>query len=170
MKSEAATAGIVTALTPAVTLDLSGISCPAPLLGAKKVMDDLQPGQVLLLVSNCPGTSDDLFAWVKYTDNEIVSTLRQGDHKTGYYIRKGKTTTRPTPNAVLDIRGVSCPGPILEAKKLLHAMQPGEVLQLISNCPGSPDDISVWVRTGSLELAGMHESTRGEFEFFIRKK
>ena len=80
MKSEAATAGNVSAPAPAVTLDMSGISCPAPLVGAKKVMDDLQSGQVLLLISNCPGTSDDLFAWVKYTDNEIVSTIRQGDH------------------------------------------------------------------------------------------
>jgi len=156
--------------TPAVTLDMSGMSCPAPLLGAKKVMDDLRSGQVLLLISNCPGTSDDLFAWVKYTDNQIVSTVKKGDHRTGYYIRKGKASTRPPPNAVLDIRGVSCPGPIIEAKKLLDAMQPGEVLQLISNCPGSPDDINAWVRTRSLELAGMHESTRGEFEFYIRKK
>lgn len=161
---------MVAAPTPAVTLDMTGLSCPAPLLGAKQVMDDLQPGQVLLLISNCPGTSDDLFAWVKYTDNEIASTVRQGDSKTGYYIRKGKAATRPPPNAVLDIRGVSCPGPIIEAKKLLNAMQSGEVLQLISNCPGSPADVSAWVRTRSLELAGMHERTRGEYEFYIRKK
>ncbi len=156
--------------TPAVTLDMSGISCPAPLLGAKKVIDDLQLGQVLLLISNCPGTSDDLFAWVKYTDNQIASTVRLSDNKTGYYIRKGKAAARPRPNAVLDIRGVSCPGPILEAKKLLDAMQPGEVLQLISNCPGAPADVNAWVRTKSLELAGMHESARGEYEFYIRKK
>jgi TusA-related sulfurtransferase len=170
MKSAADQGKFMPAPSPAVTLDMSGMSCPAPLLGAKKVMDDLQQGQVLLLISNCPGTSDDLFAWVKYTDNQIDSTVRQGDNKTGYYIRKGKAATRPAPNAVLDIRGVSCPGPIIEAKKLLDAMQPGEVLQLISNCPGSPADVTAWVKNRSLELAGMHESTRGEYEFYIRKK
>jgi len=170
MNSAPVQGSLVTAPTPAVTLDMSGMSCPAPLLGAKKVIDDLQLGQVLLLISNCPGTSDDLFAWVKYTDNQIASTVRLGDNKTGYYIQKGKATSRPAPNAVLDIRGVSCPGPIIEAKKLLDAMRPGEVLQLISNCPGSPSDVSSWVKSRSLELAGMHESTRGEFEFFIRKK
>lgn len=170
MKSAAAKAKISAAPTPAVTLDMSGLSCPAPLLGAKKVMDDLQRGQVLLLISNCQGTSDDLFAWVKFTDNEIAATVKQGADKTGYYIRKGKAATRPAPHAVLDIRGVTCPGPIIEAKKLLDAMQPGEVLQLISNCPGSPDDVRAWVRTKSLELAGMHESMRGEYEFYIRKK
>ena len=170
MTSAALQGSYMAAPTPAVTLDMSGMSCPAPLLGAKKILDDLLPGQVLLLISNCPGTSDDLFAWVKYTDHQIASTVKQGDDKTGYYIRKGKAANRPPPNAVLDIRGVSCPGPILEAKKLLDAMQPGEVLQLISNCPGSPADVSAWVRSRSLELAGMHESTRGEYQFYIRKK
>ena len=53
---------------------------------------------------------------------------------------------------------------------LLDAMQPGEVLQLISNCPGAPADINAWVKTKSLELAAMHESARGEYHFYIRKK
>ena len=71
---------------------------------------------------------------------------------------------------MLDIRGVTCPGPIVEAKKLLDAMQPGEVLDLISNCPGSPADVKAWVKTKSLELAAMRESARGEYHFYIRKK
>lgn len=156
--------------TATVTLDLSGLSCPAPLLGAKRVIDDLQRGQVLLLISDCPGTSDDLFAWVKYTDNQIAATAMLGGKKTGYYIQKGKAAPHPQPHAVLDIRGVSCPGPIVEAKKLLNAMQSGEVLELISNCPGSPSDVRAWVKTKSLELAAMHESARGEHHFYIRKK
>ena len=45
---------------PLVTLDLCGLNCPAPLLGAKHVIDDLQPGQVMQLISDCPGTPDDL--------------------------------------------------------------------------------------------------------------
>jgi TusA-related sulfurtransferase len=48
-----------------VTLDVCGLPCPAPLLGAKKLVDDLQPGQTLRLISDCPGTADDLFAWAK---------------------------------------------------------------------------------------------------------
>ncbi|MBK8118859.1 MAG: sulfurtransferase TusA family protein [Sulfuritalea sp.] len=43
-----------------VTLDVCGLPCPAPLLGAKKLIDDLQPGQTLRLISDCPGTADDL--------------------------------------------------------------------------------------------------------------
>ena len=69
----------------------------------------------------------------------------------------------------LDIRGVSCPGPIIEAKKLLDGMKAGEVLLLVSNCPGSPDDVNSWVRATGLELLAKLEAAPGNYEFFIRK-
>ena len=72
-------------------------------------------------------------------------------------------------NATLDIRGVTCPGPIIEAKKLLDGMRPGEVLLLISNCPGSPDDVNAWVKSTALDLAAKQETAPGTFEFYIRK-
>ena len=80
--------------TPTVTLDMCGTSCPAPLLGAKKIVDDLGPGEVLLLLSDCPGTQDDLFAWTKYTDNRIVRTERRPDGSHAYYIRRGRAQQR----------------------------------------------------------------------------
>ena len=63
---------------PTVTLDMRGTSCPAPLLGAKKLVDDLKQGQVLKLLSDCPGTHDDLIAWAKFTDNHVARTERCG--------------------------------------------------------------------------------------------
>lgn len=152
-----------------VALDLTGLSCPAPLLGAKQVMDDLAPGQVLKLVSDCPGTSDDLSAWVKYTDHELVTSERVEARRVAFYLRKGRSAPL-TANAVLDIRGVSCPGPIVEAKKLLDGMQAGELLRLISSCPGSPADVRAWVKTTALELVQMREPQPHIYEFFIRKK
>jgi TusA-related sulfurtransferase len=154
---------------PLVTLDLSGLTCPAPLLGAKRVVDDLRPGQVMLLISDCPGTPDDLFAWARYTGNEVIATEKLEGAKVAYTIKRGSAAGRPTANVVLDIRGVSCPGPILEAKKLLDGMKAGEVLLLISNCPGAPDDVSAWVRATPLELLAKLEAGRGNYEFFIRK-
>ena len=131
--------------TPAVTVDLSGMPCPAPLLGAKKIIDDLQPGQAMLLLSDCPGTQDDLFAWCKVTGNELVSDTRQANGKTAYLLRKaGGAKSTPIAHVTLDMRGVSCPGPILEAKKLLDGMKGGEVLQLVSDCPGAVADIQSW--------------------------
>jgi TusA-related sulfurtransferase len=154
-----------------VTIDMSGLPCPAPLLGAKKIIDDLQAGQTMKLLSNCPGSSDDLFAWCKYTGNEMVSTNKQADGKIAYVLRKaGGASTTPTAHATLDMRGVSCPGPILEAKKLLDAMKSGEVLQLLSDCPGAMDDIKSWEKTVSIELLATQPMARGAQEFYLRKK
>ena len=154
---------------PAVTLDLSGLSCPAPLLGAKRVLDDLDAGQVLLLVSDCPGTRDDVAAWVKVTDHELIGTEKGEGKRTLFYLRKGHSAPRQA-TAVLDIRGVSCPGPILEAKKLLEGMKSGEVLHLISSCPGTPADVRAWVKTTGHELVAARESGRDVYEFFLRRR
>jgi len=156
------------ALKPVVTLDMRGTSCPAPLLGAKKIVDDLLPGQVLLLYSDCPGTLDDLFSWSKYTSNDVARTERLADGGHAYYIRRGRTQ-RLVPNAVLDLRGVVCPGPLIEAKHLLHSMQPGETLKLVSNCPGISDDVTDWVKATGHRLLETDEVGPGEFEFYIGK-
>ena len=152
-----------------VTLDMKGAACPGPLLGARRVLDDLLPGEVLLLVSDCPATRDDLYSWPKYADVEILKSEKQARGATRYYIRKGKGR-RVSPNTVLDMRGATCPGPVLEAKKLLMRMQSGEVLQLVSDCPGVRADVRSWVKATGLELADARERAPGEFEFHIRKR
>lgn len=153
---------------PAVTLDMCGRSCPAPLLGAKKIVDDLKPGEVLLLYSDCPGTQDDLFSWSRYTGNEVVRSEKRADGKHAYYIRRGRTQ-HVVSNAVLDLRGAVCPGPIVEAKKLLGSMNSGETLKLVSNCPGVADDVANWVAATGHRLLETDEIGAGEFEFYISK-
>jgi TusA-related sulfurtransferase len=156
---------------PAVTIDMSGMPCPAPLLGAKKIIDDLQPGQSMQLLSDCPGTSDDLFAWCKFTGNELLTAAKQADGKTAYTLRKaGGAQTTPIAHVTLDMRGVSCPGPILQAKKLLDGMKAGEVLQLVSDCPGSVADIESWTHAAAVELLAMLPMARSAHEFYLRKK
>lgn len=156
---------------PTVTLDMSGLSCPAPLIGAKKIVDDMQPGQSLLLVSDCPGTSDDLFAWSRQTGNEVAVQDKMGDGRTAYLITRGSgRRTLPQANVTLDMRGTTCPGPILEAKKVLDGMRAGEILMLASNCPGTPADVDAWVKNTALELVERVEVARGSYEFYLRKK
>lgn len=152
-----------------VALDLGGLSCPSPLIGARQIMADLAPGQVLMLISDCPGTLDDLAAWAALTGHELIASEKLAGKRVAYYLRKGRSEPARA-HATLDIRGVSCPGPIVEAKRLLDALQPGEVLQLISNCPGAPADVRAWVKSAALELVSMRESARHTYEFFIRKK
>jgi len=151
-----------------VTLDMRGLTCPAPLLGAKRVVDDLKKDEVLLLISDCPGTKDDLFAWAEQTRNNVLKTEAMPDGGTGYYIAKGKGTELKA-NVILDIRGVLCPGPIVEAKKLLNGMNSGEILKLVSNCPGIRSDIVGWAGMTGVTIINTTEVAAGEYEFFLMK-
>jgi len=153
---------------PHVTLDMRGSACPGPILGAKRVLDDLLPGEVLLLISDCAGTKDDLRSWPKYADVEVLESEDQPKGGVGFFIRKGKAQ-RVSPNAVLDMRGAICPGPVVEAKKLLNGMHKGEVLQLASDCPGIRADVKSWIKATGLELADARETAPGEYLFHIRK-
>ncbi|MDR2240478.1 MAG: sulfurtransferase TusA family protein [Zoogloeaceae bacterium] len=155
---------------PTVTLDMSGLSCPAPLMGAKRIVNDIEPGQSLLLISDCPGTADDLFAWSRQTGNEVTVKNKMADDRTAYLITRSRgRKTAPKANVTLDMRGTYCPGPIIEAKKMLDGMRAGEILLLISNCPGTPADVDAWVRNTTLELVERFEIAPGTFEFYLRK-
>ena len=151
-----------------VTLDMRGLTCPAPLLGAKRVIDDLKNEQILLLISNCPGTKDDLFAWAEQTHNKVLKTETLPDGGTSYYVMKGQGES-PKAHVILDIRGVLCPGPIVEAKKLLNSMNSGEVLKLVSNCPGIRSDIAGWANTTGVKIISTVEVSAGEYEFYLQK-
>lgn len=151
-----------------VKLDLRGLTCPAPLLGAKRVVNDLKSEQILLLISDCPGTQDDLFAWAEQTHNQVLKTEAMPDGGTAYFIMKGQGKTHEA-NVILDIRGVVCPGPIVEAKKLLNGMNSGEVLKLVSNCPGIHSDIVGWASMTGVKILDTAEVAAGEYAFFLQK-
>lgn len=151
-----------------VTINYLGMTCPAPLLGAKKVLDDLSPGQTLCLISDCSAAHDDLLAWCHYSGNVLVSTSPQ-DGGVAYLLRKaGRGDTKPVPHATLDMRGVACPGPILEAKKLLQGMKSGEILQLVTDCTAAVDDIPLWGQETSIKLLDTREIASGVHEFYLR--
>lgn len=154
---------------PQIILDMKGAVCPGPLLGARRMLDELLPGETMLLISDCPGTKDDISSWSRYSDVALLKTEKQRQGGTGYYLRKGKAK-RVSPNAVLDVRGATCPGPIVEAKKLLNGMRKGEVLELLSDCPGIRADVRSWVKATGLELTNTRETGPGEYEFHIRKR
>jgi TusA-related sulfurtransferase len=151
-----------------IKLDMRGLTCPAPLVGAKRVVDDLKKEQILLLLSDCPGTRDDLFAWAEQTHNKVLRTEAMPDGGTGYYVMKGTGESHKA-NVTLDIRGVHCPGPIVEAKKLLTGMKTGEILKLISNCPGIRSDIVGWADATGIKILSTVEAAAGEYEFFLQK-
>jgi TusA-related sulfurtransferase len=154
---------------PNAMVDLTGLTCPGPILGAKEILEGLRDGQVLLLLSNCPGTRDDLFAWARQTGNEVIYTESREDGATAFYLRRG-TSSAPSAHVTLDMRGAVCPGPIVEAKQLLKGMRTGEVLKLVSDCPGVRDDIVGWAQSTGTELVTARETAGGVHEFLLRKR
>jgi TusA-related sulfurtransferase len=153
---------------PDVTLDLTGLTCPGPILGAKKVISQLAHGQVLLLISDCPATHDDLHAWAQRTGNQVVRSERVASGATGYYVQRGRRA-EATPTVVLDLRGFVCPGPISEARRVLQRMAAGETLKLVSDCPGALSDMQDWARVTGAELLDIVEIGAHEWEFLVRR-
>jgi tRNA 2-thiouridine synthesizing protein A len=69
----------------------------------------------------------------------------------------------------LDARGLSCPLPILKAKKALAELASGEVLRIVATDTGSVRDFQAFAKqTGNALLA--HTINNGEFTFWLRRK
>ncbi|MEM7259466.1 MAG: sulfurtransferase TusA family protein [Pseudomonadota bacterium] len=60
-------------------LDASGLNCPMPILRAKKALKDLQPGEILRVISTDPGSVKDFEAFAKQTGNELLESNEDGD-------------------------------------------------------------------------------------------
>ncbi|WP_297461083.1 sulfurtransferase TusA family protein [Ferrovum sp.] len=69
----------------------------------------------------------------------------------------------------LDVRGMSCPLPILKTKKSLVDMGSGQVLRVISTDGGSVGDMQAFSKQTGHELISVVQEG-GEYTFFLRKK
>jgi tRNA 2-thiouridine synthesizing protein A len=54
-------------------LDARGLSCPLPILRAKKALAELTSGQVLKIVCTDPGSIRDFKAFARQTGNELLA-------------------------------------------------------------------------------------------------
>jgi tRNA 2-thiouridine synthesizing protein A len=55
-------------------VDARGLTCPLPILRAKKALAGLASGQVLKVVATDPGSERDFRAFSKQTGNELLRT------------------------------------------------------------------------------------------------
>ena len=69
-------------------LDARGLSCPLPILRAKKAINALEAGQTLKIIATDPGSVKDFEAFCKQTGNELLASEAEGDEFT-FYIKKG---------------------------------------------------------------------------------
>ena len=70
---------------------------------------------------------------------------------------------------VLDVKGLSCPLPVLKANRALRSLEPGARLRVLATDRAAVADMQAFCReTGNSLLAWSEEA--GVYNFLIRKK
>lgn len=69
-------------------LDTSGLSCPLPILRAKKSIAGMNSGEVIKVTATDPGSVKDFEAFCKQTGNALLDSGEAGG-KFEFQIRKG---------------------------------------------------------------------------------
>jgi TusA-related sulfurtransferase len=71
-----------------VELDVTGLSCPMPLLKAKLALNNMESQQILKVVATDPGSEKDFQLFVDQSDHKILD-VQKDDQAYFYWIRKG---------------------------------------------------------------------------------
>lgn len=75
-------------ITPAATLDTSGLLCPLPVYKAALALKGIDPGQVLELVCTDPGSLTDIPALARRRGDRILKTEDRGTSQV-FWIERG---------------------------------------------------------------------------------
>ncbi|MCS7213146.1 MAG: sulfurtransferase TusA family protein [Candidatus Calescibacterium sp.] len=67
--------------------DARGLKCPMPVIRAKKKLDDLSSGQVILVIADDPGAKKDFPAFCMQTGHDLID-LKEENGVFKFYIRK----------------------------------------------------------------------------------
>ncbi len=69
----------------------------------------------------------------------------------------------------LNLRGLSCPLPIIKTAKAMKDLAPGQMIEVLATDPGSVPDFKAWSRsTGNALVESTEEG--GVFRFLLKKK
>lgn len=69
----------------------------------------------------------------------------------------------------LDLKGLSCPLPIVRTAQAIRELAPGELVEVLATDPGSVPDFTAWCASTGNELVERGEEG-GVYRFLIRKK
>jgi len=69
----------------------------------------------------------------------------------------------------LDVKGASCPMPVVKTKGAIDDLAEGEILEVLATDPGSMSDIDGWASgTGGVELVDQAEGD-DVYKHYVRK-
>lgn len=69
-------------------LDCTGLLCPMPVVKTRKVIKDMQVGQILEMIATDPGAIPDMEAWAKQTQHELLLAQKEEGGKFRFLIKK----------------------------------------------------------------------------------
>ena len=75
------------AWNPDQVLDARGLSCPMPILKTKKIMKEMQTGQILEIKSTDPGTANDLPSFLARSGDQLLGS-QESQGFVSYYVQK----------------------------------------------------------------------------------
>lgn len=75
-------------ISPDLTLDAKGLTCPMPLIKTKQAIEKLQSGQILEILGTDQGSKHDLPGWCERTGHKFLG-LKDEDEFIRFYIKKG---------------------------------------------------------------------------------
>ncbi|MDZ7361600.1 MAG: sulfurtransferase TusA family protein [candidate division KSB1 bacterium] len=73
---------------PDQTLDCAGLLCPMPVVKTRKVIKEMQVGQILEMIATDPGSIPDMEAWAKQTQHELLLAQKEDGGKFRFLIKK----------------------------------------------------------------------------------
>ncbi|WIV19572.1 CoA-disulfide reductase [Paenibacillus polygoni] len=70
----------------------------------------------------------------------------------------------------LDACGLSCPGPLIEAKRAMDGLSPGQVLQITATDPGFYEDVKSFARMSNHDALQVERLPDGQIKALLKKK
>lgn len=70
----------------------------------------------------------------------------------------------------LDVKGLSCPMPMMKLAKAIKGLGSGEVLEMLGTDPGTKSDLPKWCEKTGNSIVEEGEVEGGVFRFLIQKK
>ena len=85
-------------------LDACGLCCPGPLMQVKASIAELLDGQILKVAASDPGFYEDIKAWCKRTNNELLDVTKNGANIIAF-IKKNTRNNEPVSQCDLTTEG-----------------------------------------------------------------
>lgn len=73
------------------------------------------------------------------------------------------------PDLIVDTRGMFCPAPIIKLSEAVRNVDPGRVVELVSDDPAIEFDLPAWCRGAGHEVVGL-ERDGNDYIYRVRKK